>query len=168
MPTEISPWIDRLRPHRLAIGAGVLLVALAVALAWVAWRWGVAEDRMALMQKQADAGLPAGALIHPLRARGPARPRRGVHRRPQLPRACRLLPERTHRPLRALSRDLLREEGTVLLRAEQLVRDSNFDLRLSINSSMLPEGAYLLRVEGYGRGGQMQPVAEARVQVAGM
>src|SRR5690606_8944730 len=57
MPTEISPWIERLRPHRLAIAIGTLLVALAVALAWVAWRWGIAEDRMAMLQAQAEAGF---------------------------------------------------------------------------------------------------------------
>ena len=51
MPTEISPWIERLRPHRLAIAIAALLVALAVALAWVAWRWGVTEDRMAMLQR---------------------------------------------------------------------------------------------------------------------
>ncbi len=57
MHTEISPWIERLKPHRLAIGIGAAMFTLVVALAWVAWRWGVAEDRMALMQKQAEAGF---------------------------------------------------------------------------------------------------------------
>ena len=37
----------------LAIAAGGLFFALAIALAWVAWRWGVAEDRMELLQQQA-------------------------------------------------------------------------------------------------------------------
>ncbi len=62
---------------------------------------------------------------------------------------------------------LLREDGTLAFRADQMVRDSNLDLRLSLNSSVLPEGAYVLRVEGYGRRGAMQPYAEARVQVSG-
>ena len=49
MHTEISPWIERIKPHRLTIGIGAAMLLLAVALAWVAWRWGVAEDRMELM-----------------------------------------------------------------------------------------------------------------------
>ena len=57
MPTEIAPWINRLREHRVAVGAVTALVVLVVALVWVAWRWGIAEDRMEMMQKQADAGF---------------------------------------------------------------------------------------------------------------
>jgi hypothetical protein len=58
---------------------------------------------------------------------------------------------------------LLREDGTLLLHADQLVRDSNQDLRLSFNTSLLPAGAYLLRVEGYARGGKLERFAEARL-----
>ena len=61
---------------------------------------------------------------------------------------------------------LLREDGTLLLHADQMVRDSNYDLRLSLNTSMLPAGRYVLRVEGYGRGGKLERFAEARVVVA--
>ena len=57
MHTEISPWIEKLKPHRLTIATGGALLVLLVALIWVAWRWGVAEDRMELMQKQAEAGF---------------------------------------------------------------------------------------------------------------
>ena len=33
------------------------LLVLLVALIWVAWRWGVAEDRMEMLEKQAAAGF---------------------------------------------------------------------------------------------------------------
>jgi hypothetical protein len=62
---------------------------------------------------------------------------------------------------------LLREDGTFLLHADQQVRDSNLDLRLSVNSSMLPAGAYVLRVEGYARGGKLERLGEAPLRVAG-
>jgi hypothetical protein len=37
------------------------------------------------------------------------------------------------------------------------------DLRFSLNSSILPPGHYLLRIEGYGRGGRLERFAEARL-----
>jgi hypothetical protein len=166
MHTEISPWIERIRPHRLAIGIGAGMLLLAVALAWVAWRWGVAEDRMALMQKQAEAGFlqaPSSNRTVRLDLRAPG----------SIAVGGRDFPERIDLRMNARSGrhvrfrvSLLREDGTLLLHAEQLVRDSNQDLRLSLNSSLLPVGRYLLRVEGYGRGGKPEPFAEAAL-VAG-
>ena len=61
---------------------------------------------------------------------------------------------------------LLRDDGTLLLHADQLVRDSNQDLRLSFNTSLLPAGRYRLRVEGYARGGKLERFAEVAL-VAG-
>ena len=62
---------------------------------------------------------------------------------------------------------LLRDDGTLLLHADQVVRDSNLDLRLSVNTSMLPAGAYLLRVDGYARGGKLERFGEAQLRAAG-
>ena len=161
MHTEISPWIERLSPYRLAIAVGSAILVLLVALAWVAWRWGVAEDRMTLMQKQAEAGFlqaPSStrSVSVDLRASGAvAVGGRGFPERIDL-----RLNARTNRYAR-FRVSLLREDGTLLLHAEQLVRDSNQDLRLSLNSSLLPAGRYALRVEGYGRGGTLEPYAEA-------
>ena len=56
---------------------------------------------------------------------------------------------------------LLRDDGTLLVHADQMVRDSNYDLRLSFNTSMLPAGEYVLRVDGYARGGKLERFAEA-------
>jgi hypothetical protein len=61
---------------------------------------------------------------------------------------------------------LLRDDGTLIVHADQLVRDSNMDLRFSLNTSILPEGHYLLRVEGYARGGKLERFAEARISAA--
>jgi hypothetical protein len=46
-----------------------------------------------------------------------------------------------------------------------MVRDSNQDLRVSFNTSMLPPDSYVVRVEGVGRGGRLEPFAEATMQV---
>ena len=163
MHTEISPWVERLKPHRLAIGIGAAMLGLAVALAWVSWRWGVAEDRMALMQKQAAAGF--------LQAPSTNRTVRIDLRAPgSLAVGGRDFPERIDLRMNARSNrytrfrvSLLREDGTLLLHADQMVRDSNQDLRLSFNTSLLPAGRYLLRVEGYARGGKLERFAEARL-----
>jgi hypothetical protein len=165
MPTEISPWIQRLKAHRVAVGTGALIVVLAAALAWVAWRWGVAEDRMTMLQKQADAGfLQAPSTNRTVRV--------------DLRTAAAVsvgggdFPERVDLRLKARSDhyarfrlSILREDGTLVLHADQMVRDSNFDLRLSFNTSMLPSGGYLIRVEGYGRGGRLERVAEVPLRV---
>ena len=163
MHTEISPWIERLSPYRLAIAAGVLFAALAVALAWVAWRWGVAEDRMALMQEQAEAGFlqaPSSTRAVRVDLRAPGTVAVGGRGFPE--RVDLRVNARTDRYSR-FRLSLLRDDGTLLLHADQLVRDSNLDLRLSFNTSLLPAGRYVLRVEGYGRGARLEPLGEARV-----
>ena len=163
MHTEISPWIERLSPYRLAIAAGGVFLLLLVALGWVAWRWGVAEDRMALMQKQAQAGfLQAPSSTRSVRVDLRAAGAVAVGGREFPERIDLRLNARTNRYAR-FRVSLLREDGTLLLHAEQLVRDSNQDLRLSLNTSLLPAGRYALRVEGYGRGGELEPYAEARL-----
>lgn len=167
MHTEISPWIERLKPHRLAIGIGSAMLLLAVALAWVAWRWGVAEDRMELMQKQAEAGfLQAPSTNRTVRIdlRAPRAVSLGGGDFPE--RVDFLVNSRTTRYAR-FRVSLLRDDGALLLHADQMVRDSNLDLRLSVNTSMLPAGAYLLQVEGYARGGKLERFGEAQLRVAG-
>jgi len=163
MPTEISPWIERLSAHRLAITAGGLFLALVVALAWVAWRWGVAEDRMELLQKQAEAGfLQAPSTTRAVRVdlRAPGTISVGGRDFPE--RIDLRVNARTGRYAR-FRLSLMRDDGTLLVHADQVVRDSNMDLRLSFNTSLLPAGSYVLRVEGYGRAGGLEHLGDARV-----
>ena len=167
MHTEISPWIERLSPHRLRIAIAAAMLVLVVALAWVVWRWSITEDRMAMLQKQADAGFlqaPSSSRSVRVDLRAPGVVAIGGGE----------FPERLDIRLNAAGKrysrfrvSLLRDDGALLLHADQLVRDSNMDLRLSLNSSILPEGAYVLRVEGYARGGKLERVAEVRLRAAG-
>jgi hypothetical protein len=165
MHTEISPWIERLSPYRLVIALGAAFLALLVALVWVAWRWGVAEDRMEMMQQQAEAGFlqaPSSTRTVRVDLRAPA----------QVSVGGAGFPERIDFRLNARTKSyarfrvsLLRDDGTLLMHADQLVRDSNQDLRLSFNTSMLPPGQYLVRVEGVGRGGRLEAFAAAPMRV---
>ena len=47
------------------------------------------------------------------------------------------------------------------------VTPDNLDLRLSLNSSAVPQGSYVIRVEGYARGGRTERFGEAALQVLG-
>ncbi len=167
MPTEISPWIERLKEHKVVIGTTTALVVLVVALVWVAWRWGVAEDRMELLEAKAAAGF--------LQAPSSTRNLRIDLRSPRLialdgggfPQRIDLLLNARTKQYARFRVSLVRADGTLLVHADQMVRDSNDDLRLSFNTSMLPDGRYEIRVEGYARGGSMERFAEAPIQVAG-
>jgi len=167
MHTEISPWIERLSPYRLAIALGAAFFALLVALIWVAWRWNVAEDRMTLMQRQAEAGfLQAPSTNRTVRIdlRAPRSVAIGGREFPE--RVDLLVNARTPRHAR-FRVSLLRDDGTLLLHADQMVRDSNQDLRLSLNTSMLPAGPYRIQVEGYARGGRLERFAAVPLRVGG-
>ena len=165
MHTEISPWLEKLQRHKVVVAASAALLILAISLAWVAWRWGVAEDRMAFLEQQAARGFLA-----------PPSSNRGIRIDPRSARPVTIgggeFPERIDLRFNASTRryarfrmSLLRDDGTLLFHADQLVRDSNYDLRFSFNTSMLAAGRYLVRVEGYARGGRRERFAEAALQV---
>ena len=163
MHTEISPWVERLSPYRLVIAIGAAGLVLVVALAWVAWRWSVAEDRMELMKKQAVVGfLQAPSTNRTVRVdlRAPTLVSVGGQDFPE--RIDLILNARTDRYAR-FRVSLLRDDGTLLVHAGPLVRDSNSDIRFSLNTSILPAGPYRVRVEGYARSGELERYAEARL-----
>lgn len=166
MHTEISPWIEKLSPYRLVIALGTAFLVLLVALAWVAWRWSVAEDRMAMLQRQAEAGFiqaPSSSRTVRIDLRAPSRVGVGGGEFPE--RIDFLVQARTK--LYARFRvSLLRDDGTLIVHADQMMRDSNMDLRFSLNSSILPVGHYVLRVEGYARNGKLERFADARITAA--
>lgn len=167
MPTEISPWLEKLKRHRLAAGAIATIFVLAIALAWAAFRWSVAGDRLEMLERRAAEGFlqaPSSSRTVRIDARSP---RPVVIARGDFPERIDLrFNARTDRHAR-FRVSLLRDDGTLLVHADQMVRDSNFDLRLSFNTSILPAGSYRIRIEGYARGGRRVPFAEASVQVMG-
>lgn len=167
MHTEISPWVEKLKPHRFTIGIGAAVLVLLVALIWVAWRWGVAEDRMEMLEKQAAAGFLQAPSSNRLVRIDLRTPRVVAIGGGEFPERIDLLMNARTKQYARFRVSLLRDDGTLLVHADQMVRDSNFDLRISFNTSILPAGEYLIRVEGYGRGSKFERFAEARLQVAG-
>jgi hypothetical protein len=167
MQTELPPWLEKVQqPKFLAALAGLLLVLL-LTLIFVAWRWSIAQDRFEMLEKKAAEGfVQAPSSTRTVRVD---------------PRAARLVsihsggfPQRIDLHIAAVTRNyerfrvsFLRDDGVLVLHADRLVRDSNNDLRLSFNTSILPDGPYLIRIEGYKRDGTMERFAEARMQVVG-
>ena len=167
MQIEYPEWMAKYQKPEVLAGGAVLVFVLLVALVWTAWRWNVALDRMEMMQTQAAVGFlqpPSSTQTHrvDLRSGGVTGiDASGFASRVDL--AIAVSSDRFERYRISLSR----EDGTALLHAERLVLDSNGDLHLGFNSSMLPNGIYRLRVEGYSRQGELQKYAESRLNIVG-
>ena len=167
MHVEYPDWMARYqKPQVLVVGAALILV-LAVALVWTAWRWNIALDRMVMMQAQAAVGFlqpPSSTQtvhVDPRAGRLTGINAGGFASRVDL--AIVVHSDRFERYRIALSRD----DGTAILHAERLALDSNGELHLGFNTSMLPNGIYRLRIEGYTRRGELEKYAESRLSVGG-
>lgn len=167
MPHEVPPWLEQLQQPKALAGIAGLVLVLVLVLIWIAWRWGIAEDRYELLQQQAAVGF----LQAPSSTRS-------VRIDPRQSRVIGVgggdLPQRIDLMIAAVTQShdrfrvsILRDDGTLVLHADRMVRDSNSDLRLSFNTSLLPAGQYRIRIEGYARDGDLQPFEEASMQVAG-
>lgn len=167
MEIEYPDWMAGYQKPQVLAGGALLILLLVVALAWTAWRWNVALDRMAMMQTQAAVGFlqpPSSTRtvhIDPRAGRMTGIDAGGFATRADL--AIAVTGDRYDRYRIALSRD----DGTALLHAERLALDSNGELHLGLNTSMLPNGIYRLRVEGYTRRGDLEKYAESRLSIAG-
>ncbi|MBX3702263.1 MAG: hypothetical protein KF822_00645 [Steroidobacteraceae bacterium] len=167
MQHEVPAWLEKLQQPRALAGIAGLVLVLVVALIWVAWRWGIAEDRHELLQKQAAAGF----LQAPSSSRS-------IRIDPRQTRVFSVgggdLPQRVDLSIAAVTSSyerfrisITRDDGTLVLHAERMARDSNNDLKLSFNTSLLPAGRYRIRIDGYTRRGELEPFAETAMQVAG-
>lgn len=167
MQHEVPPWMEKLQQPKALAGIAGLILVLVLVLIWVAWRWGIAEERYALLEKKAAEGF----IVAPSSTRS-------VRIDPRQSRVVGIgggdLPQRVDLMIAAVTSNydrfrvsLVRDDGTLVLHADRMVRDSNSDLRLSLNTSVLPAGRYRLKVDGYARNGDLRPFEEASMQVAG-
>ena len=167
MQTQVPAWLEKVQqPKVLAAIAGLVLM-LVIALVWVVWRWGIAEDRFEIMEKKAAEGfLQAPSSTRTVRVDPRTRQLVAIDSGGFPQRIDLLIAARSDR-FQRFRVSLVRDDGTLVLHADRMVRDSNNDLRLSLNTSILPDGKYVIRIEGYTRGGEMERYAEARMQVMG-
>lgn len=167
MNVEYPGWMARYqKPQVLAAGVALIL-ALAIALAWTAWRWNVALDRMEMMEAQAAEGfIRPPSSTQALRI-DPRAGRLATVSAGDLPKridlAIAVISDRYDRYRVSLSRD----DGTALLHAERLAPDSNGNLHLSFNTSLFPDDIYRLRIDGYTRRGELQRYAESKLRIGG-
>ena len=167
MQVEYPDWMAKyLKPPVLAAGA-ILILALIIALIWTSWRWNVALDRQAMMEAQAAEGfLRAASSTQSIRIDARAGGLTGIDAAglPQrIDLSIAVISDRFDRYRLSLSRD----DGTALLHTERLAPDSAGNLHLSFNTTLLPDGIYRLRVDGYTRGGEMEKYAQSRLSITG-
>ncbi|MGH8251694.1 MAG: hypothetical protein ACREVI_13545 [Steroidobacteraceae bacterium] len=167
METEISPWVEKLKQHKVLLATSLTILVLAVAFAWTWYRWDIAQDRLAMMEKKAAEGFlqaPSSTRTVRVDPRAGQLVRIDAGKFPQ--RIDLLISARTDRYGR-FRLTLVRHDGTLILHADRMARDSNNDLRISFNTSILPGGMYMILIEGYTRRGNLEGFAEARMQVVG-
>ena len=167
MNVEYPEWMGRYQKPQVLAGGAALILVLVVALAWTAWRWNIALDRMEMMEAQAAVGfLQPPSSTRTLHINPRAGGLTGIDAGGLAKRIDVLIAVNSDRFDRfriALSRD----DGLAILHTERLAPDSNGELQLGFNTSMLPDGIYRLRIEGYTRRGELQKYAESRLSIGG-
>jgi hypothetical protein len=167
MNVEFPEWVARYQTPRVLAGGAALILVLVVALAWTGWRWNIALGRMEMMEAQAAVGfLQPPSSTRTLRVDPRAGGLTGIDAGGMAKRIDLTIAVNSSRFDRyriALSRD----DGLAILHTERLAPDSNGNLHLGFNTSLLPDGIYRLRVEGYTRRGKLEKYAESRLQIRG-
>lgn len=167
MQSEVPAWLEKFQQPKALAGIAGLVLVLVLMLVWVAWRWGIAEERYELLEKKAAEGF----LVAPSSTRS-------VRIDPRASRVVGVgggdLPQRVDLMIATVTSSydrfrvsLVRDDGTLVMHADRMARDSNNDLRLSLNTSVLPPGRYRLKIDGYSRRGDLESFEEASLQVAG-
>jgi hypothetical protein len=156
------PWWRRPVAFHAALG---LAGALFVALAFVIWRWDMAVDRQHFLEAKASEGFLA-----------PTSGSATVKIDPELSKLYSIggrRPERVelHITVRApqfnqFRLQLARADGTFVVQVNRMARDSNGNLRLAVNTSLLPAATYVLGIEGLTGRGEAVPLRKVQLTVA--
>jgi hypothetical protein len=167
MHDEIPAWMVKLQqPTVLITGLGLILF-LVVVVFFMFWRLGVSADRYQMLEKRAAEGfLQAPSSTRTVKL-DPREPRRVSIDAGGFPQRIDLFVNARSSRYALFRVTLLRSDGTLILHGVRMTRDSNYDLRLSFNTSLLPDGEYAIRVEGYARNGGLERLSEAKMLVSG-
>jgi len=150
---------------RVAAGAGLAIVLLAIACTWLAISAGIARERMVLMQERAAQGF----LAPPSTARSVRRPLQGgaaVQLGGGMPESVELLIAARLNDYKLFRVSIARDDGTTVMHFDRLQCDSNGDLRFALNSTLLPPGSYTIRIEGFTWRGDTVPLGRVALVVA--
>jgi hypothetical protein len=156
MPDDPAPpwWQDR----RVALGGAAALLLLAGSSLWLAIRLDIAEDRRLLLERQAEEGfLRPPSSSRTVRVDLDAGAAVGL--------GAGDLPERVELRITVRSSRfnvfrvaIARDDGTEVIQVDRVQRDTNGEVKLAINTDVLPKGGYVLRVEGFTWRGETVPV----------
>jgi hypothetical protein len=167
MRVENSLWIEKLRQPSVLMGGLGLILLLVLALIFVFWRWDITQDRFEMLEKQAAVGfIQAPSSTRTVKVDPRVSRQIGIDGG-GLPQRIDLLINARSGRYHQFRVSLLRDDGTLILHADRMVRDSNYDLRLSFNTSVLPNGQYRIRIEGYARNHELEKFDEAQMSVVG-
>lgn len=146
------------RQPRVAVGAATAIVLLVVACAWLAVRLDIAEDRRLLLERQAEEGFlrpPSSSRTVRVALESGASVGLGGG---DLPERVELRIAVGGSRFNVFGVAIARDDGTELIQVERLQRDTNGELKLALNTSVLSGGTYTLRVEGFTWRGETVPV----------
>ncbi len=159
-----EPWWQRRGTAATLI---TLCLILVLTLAYVGWRWNIAEGRMELMAKQEALGFlqpPSGTQ----RLRIDPRSSLEVNlHSAKLPQRFDLIIQMRSNRYDRFNLNLSRADGTAVLYVNRVARDTNGELLLGLNSTLLPNGRYKLLIEGVNSRGQTTPLEKVTLQVSG-
>jgi len=153
-------WQDR----RVAVGGAIALLLLIISSVWLAVKLDIAEDRRVMLERQAAEGFlraPSSSRTARVDLESPTTVALGTGPLPE--RVELRIAARTSR-FNVFRVAITRNDGVAVLHADRLQRDTNGELRLAINSSLLPEGSYTVRVEGFTWRGETVPVGRFALQ----
>jgi hypothetical protein len=156
-----QPWWQ---DWRVAVGAALALLLLIIGSLWLAVKLDIAEGRREMLERQAAEGFlrpPSSSRTAPVDLDNPATVTLGAGPLPE--RVELRIAARTSR-FNTFRVAITRNDGVEVLHVDRLQRDSNGELRLAINSSLLPEGGYTVQVEGFTWRGETLPVGRFALQ----
>jgi len=154
-------WHDQ----RVAIGAAAAIAVLLVALIYVSTRWSIAAERVAIQHQRTEQGLLEAASSTQRAVIAVESGRTfAVSTGERATRVDLKLLLKTKR-FDVFSVKLERIDGVTVLIADRMQRDSNSHLNLSLNTSAVPPGMYVIKVDGVTYRGEHEPLAHAQLQL---
>lgn len=130
--------------------AAVVLILLLLAFgAWQAIRAGIAEDRRAMLEARAAEGFlmpPSTTRTARVSLRAPRRVSLGGG---QAAERLEILIEARSDRYQVYRIAISRDDGTSVMHVDRVQPDSSGNLRIALNSTLLPPGSYSIRVDGF-------------------
>lgn len=141
-----APWWH---DPRVPPAAAVVILLLLAFGAWQAIRAGIAEDRRAMLEARAAQGFlmpPSTTRTARVSLRAPERISLGGG---QAAERLEILIEARSDRYKVYRIAIARDDGTAVMHVDRVQPDSSGNLRIALNSTLLPPARYSIRVDGF-------------------